>query len=118
MGARRGHLCRVTCGGLVHRDDAESLQATGAVEGLNDDSRPFMGALVTVATQAGHMQQHIGHAVIGDDEAKTLASVKPLDRSDDLDRVEAGIGGTARGIGMRHGAVLLRQAHGLITIAT
>jgi hypothetical protein len=34
------------------------------------------------------MQEHIRHAVVGDDEAETLADVEPLDAAADLDKVE------------------------------
>ena len=66
-------------GRLVHRDDAEGLQALGPLQHLADDARALIGGLEAVAAQAGHVQQHVRHAVVGNDEAETLGDVEPLD---------------------------------------
>ena len=43
-----------------------------------DDARAFKNCLVTVAAQAGDVQQHILRAVVGHDEAETLGDIEPL----------------------------------------
>ena len=92
---RGAGICgRVLGGRLVHREDAEGLQAAGPGQRLDDDAGAFIGRLVAVAPQAGHVQQHVGPAVVGDDEAEALGDVEPLDGTDDLDDIEAGLGRT------------------------
>ena len=64
---------------FVERDDAERLQAARALHRLDDDARAFVGDLIAVAAQAGDMQKHVRHAVVGHDEAEPLRHVEPLD---------------------------------------
>ena len=45
----------------------------------HDHARAFIGGLVSVAAQAGHVQKNVGQPVIGNDEAITLGDVEPLD---------------------------------------
>ena len=40
-----------------------------------------------VTAQAGHVQQHVGHAVVGNDEAKSLGDVEPFDDARQLDEI-------------------------------
>ena len=75
---------------FVHREDAEGLETTGTVQRFADDARALVGGLVAVAAKAGHVQQNIGPAIVGNDEAKALADVEPLDGADDLDDIETG----------------------------
>ena len=79
MGARRRHLRRMARRRFVHREDAERLQSPRTVQRLDDDARALIGGLIAVAAEAGHMQQHVGPAIVGNDEAKTLGHVEPLD---------------------------------------
>ena len=79
MGSRRRHLRRMDRRRFVHGDDAERLQTLWPRKHLADDARALIGGLKAVAAQAGHMQQHIRHAVVGNDEAVTLGDIEPLD---------------------------------------
>ena len=38
-----------------------------------------------VATQAGHVQEDVGHPIVGNDEAVALGDVEPLDDAGELD---------------------------------
>jgi hypothetical protein len=38
-----------------------------------------MSGLVPIATQAGHVQQHVSHAVVRDDESEPLGHIEPFD---------------------------------------
>ena len=73
---------------FVHREDAERLQPARTVQRLDDDARAFIGGLIAIAPQARYVQQHIRPAIVGNDEAKTLGHVEPLDGADDFDDVE------------------------------
>ena len=88
---RRRHLSRVLGGRIVHRQDAEGLQSAGPGQCFDDDARPLIGGLVAVAPEAGHMQENIGAAIIGYDEAEPLGHVEPLDRPHHLDDIEIGV---------------------------
>ena len=74
--------------GFVHREDAEGLQPTGPGQSLAHDAGALIGGLVAVAPQAGDVQQHILHAVVGHDEAETLGNVEPLHHTGDLDKLD------------------------------
>ena len=43
-----------------------------------DDTRAFVRRLKTVTPQRGHMQQHIRHAIVRNDEAIAFGSVEPF----------------------------------------
>src|SRR5262245_44213907 len=85
MGARRRHLRRMHRSRFVHGQDAEGLQAARALEHFRHHARTLVSSLETVAAQAAHVQKNIGHAVVGNDEAKALGDVEPLDRAAELD---------------------------------
>ena len=85
VGARRRQLRRMDRRRLVHREDAEALQALRPLQHLADDARAFVGGLEAVAAQAGHVQQHVRHAVVGNDEAVALGDVEPFDDAGELD---------------------------------
>ena len=52
---------------------------------------PFIGGLEAVAPQAGHVQQHIGGTIIGDDEAEALRHIEPFDRAGYFNQVGGGL---------------------------
>jgi hypothetical protein len=78
-------------GGLVHRNDPERLIAFCALHALNHQSRAFIGGLVAVAPKHGDMQQHVGPAIVRNDEAVSLGSVEPFDDAGYFDKVGCGI---------------------------
>src|SRR6185312_2854107 len=84
---RRRHLRRVDRGRLVHGENTENLQALGPLQHLADDARALVGGLVAVAAQAGYVQEHIRHAVVGYDETKSLGDIEPLDDARQLDEI-------------------------------
>ncbi len=98
-------------GRFVHRDDAERLQTTGTVQRLDDAPGAFIGRLIAIAPQAGDMQQHVRHAIVGDDEAEALAGIEPLDGAGNLDGVEA-VRAVGRMMALRRPG-LIRRLRGL-----
>ena len=76
---------------FVHRENAEGLETTGTRQRFADDARALVGGLVAVAAKAGHVQQHIGPAIVGNDEAEALADIEPLDGADNLDDIETSL---------------------------
>ena len=91
MGPRRRHLRRMNRRRFIHGDDAERLQAFGARQHLADDARALIGGLVAVAAQAGHMQKHVAHAIVGHDEAITLGHVEPFDDAGHFNDLRRGL---------------------------
>ena len=73
---------------LVEGDDPERLQPARPLHGLDHDAGALVGGLIAVPAQAGHVQEHIRHAVVRHDEAEALRDVEPLDAAADLDEVE------------------------------
>src|SRR5829696_3406312 len=73
---------------LVERDDAECLQAARPLHGLDHDAGTLVGGLVAVPAQARDVEEHVRHAVVGNDEPEALADVEPLDAAADLDEIE------------------------------
>src|SRR3954470_10394631 len=69
---RGRHLRGMRGSTLVHGDDAEGLQALRAVLHLADDARALIRRLEAVTTQARDVQEHVRHAVVGNDETVTL----------------------------------------------
>ena len=53
----------------------------------------FIGGLIAVAAQTGDVQQHVGHAVVGNDEAVALGDIEPFDDAGYLDDVRRRIAG-------------------------
>ena len=72
MSPRRQHLRRMDRGGFIHRNDPERLIALLALHALDHQPRAFVGGLVAVAPKHGDMQQHVGPAIVGNDEAVAL----------------------------------------------
>jgi hypothetical protein len=83
--ARRRHLRRMHRRRIIHRENTECLQATRTLQHLDNDARPLVGNLETVAPQAGHVQKNVGHPVVGDNETVTLGDIEPLDGAGELD---------------------------------
>ena len=98
MGARRRKLSRVDRGRLVHRDDAEGLQALRPLQHLAHDARALVCGLEAVAAQAGNVQQHVRQAVIRNDEAVALGNVEPLDGAAEFDHARGLVGEIANKI--------------------
>ena len=73
---------------LIERYDAEGLETARALDSLDDDSRPLIGDLVAAASETGHMEENVGHAVIGQDEAEAFGHIEPLDPAAHLDEIE------------------------------
>ena len=83
---RGGGICAGWIGRrFIHAEDAKRLQALGPRQHFAHDARAFIRRLVAVAAQAGHVQQHVGHAVVGNDEAVTLGDIKPFDNARHFD---------------------------------
>ena len=72
--------------------DAEHLQAPRAVLRLANHLGALRRGLVAVAPQHGDMQEHVGEAVVGHDEAKPLGHVEPFDPTANFDDVRSRIG--------------------------
>jgi len=87
MGARWQHLSRVNGSGLIHRQDAERLIALLPLHAFAYQPGSLMSGLVPVAAKHCHMQQNVGPAIVGDNEAIAFRSIEPLDDAADLDKV-------------------------------
>src|SRR5262245_8556432 len=85
VGARRRHLRRMHRRRFVHGENAERLQATRALQHLDHDACTLVGDLESVAAQTGHVQEDVGHPVVGNDEAVTLGHIEPLDGAGQFD---------------------------------
>jgi len=72
-------------GAVVDRQHAERLQALRALQRFAYDPGTFIGGLIAIAAQARDMQEHIGHAVVRDDEPEPLGHIEPLDHAGNLD---------------------------------
>jgi len=68
-----------------HGEDSEGLPTLRPLHRLDHDSRALMSGLESIATQAGHVQKHVGHAVVGDDEPEPLGDIEPFDHARNLD---------------------------------
>jgi hypothetical protein len=90
MGAWR-QLGGMDRGRVIHRQDAQHLQPAGALQRLADDARTFVCCLEAITAQRRHVQQHIGHAVVGNDEAVAFGDIKPLDDTSDFDDARSGL---------------------------
>jgi len=86
-------LHRVDGGRGVDREHAQALIALLPRHRLADDARSLERGLEAVTLQAAQVQQHILHAVIGDDEAIAAAHVEPLDQSAHLHDADIVVGG-------------------------
>ena len=71
-------------GRLIHGQNAERLEATAAALDQRNNAGAFKNSLVTVAAQAGHMKQHILHAVVWHNKTKPLGNIKPFHNAGDL----------------------------------
>src|SRR5262249_41764079 len=91
MGPRRWHLGWMYGSRLVHGDDEEGLQTLGPRHHLANDARAFIGGLEAVAAQAGHVQQHVAHAVVRHDEAVSFGYIEPFDDAGDFYDLRRGL---------------------------
>ena len=57
----------------------------GRCSASHDDARALIGGLEAVAAQARDVQQHVGHAIVRNDEAVALGDIEPFDDAGDLD---------------------------------
>ena len=78
------------CAGWIAVDSSietmrKACSPLGRCSTSHDDPRTFIGGLVAVAAQARHVQKNVGHAVVGNDESKTLGDIEPLDDTGQLD---------------------------------
>jgi hypothetical protein len=78
-------------GRLVHGEDAKRLQALRPLQGFADDAGAFIGGLVAVAAQTGHVEQNVPRAAVRHDEAVALRDVEPLDDADHLDDIRRAV---------------------------
>ena len=85
VGARRRHLRGMHRSRLVHGEDAERLQAARPLQHLDHHARALIGDLMPIATQTGHVQEDVGHPIVGNDESVTLGDVEPFDDAGELD---------------------------------
>src|SRR5262245_57715997 len=83
---------RVNRGRGVDPEDAQRLLALLALHRLAKDSRAFERRIETVALEATQMEEHIRHAIVGDDEAIAPPDIKPLYESADLEDLYIHVG--------------------------
>src|SRR6185295_11427268 len=76
----------------------ECLQAAWTLQHLDHDTGALVGNLEAVAAQTGHVQEDVGHAVVGNDKAVTLRDVEPLDDAGELDDARRLIGDIRLGL--------------------
>ncbi len=88
VGLDRRHLRGMHGRRLVHGKNAEGLITAVAFLDDRDDARAFQNRLIAIPAQAGDVQQHILHAVVGYDEAKALGDVEPFYDTGDLDQID------------------------------
>ena len=88
---RRQHLRRMDRGRFVHREDPERLIALGALDAFAYQPRPLVSRLKAIAPEHCDVQQHIGPAVIRNDEAVALRGIEPFDNAGDFDEVGRGL---------------------------
>ncbi len=88
MGAYRRQLRGMNRGRLIHRKDLESLVAALATLDEGNDARSLEDRLVTVAAQAGYVQENILHAIVRNDEAEAFGDVEPLDDTGDFNKID------------------------------
>ena len=73
---------------LVHGQQAEHLQTLRSLVSFAHHARAFCGGLVAVAFQNGDVQENVGAAVVGNDEAVALRDVEPFDAAAHFDKIE------------------------------
>ena len=73
---------------LIHRQDPERLIAPFPPLDKRDDARALQDGLVSVTPQAGDVQQHVLHAVVGNDEAEPLGHVEPFYDTGNLNQID------------------------------
>ena len=57
---------------IVHRTDAERLQALRPAQHFADHARALVGGLKTVAAEARHVQENVGQIFVWNDKSITL----------------------------------------------
>src|SRR4051812_460784 len=83
--------------GFVHRENSERLQAARTLEHLHHNARAFVGDLIAVPPQAGHVQENVGHSVVGGYEAEAFGDLEPLDDARELDDARSSVADLAPG---------------------
>src|SRR5947209_13304922 len=76
---------------LVHRDDAQNLEAFWPPLRLTDDMRALGRGRISVAAQHRHVQENVGKVHVRNNETIALRNVEPLDPAADLDEIETGL---------------------------
>ena len=79
---------------LVHAQDAERLHTLWSAQHLAMNSSSFVRGLVAAGPEARHVQQDIGKPVVRHNKSVPLRCVKPLDRADNLEHLDAGFFGS------------------------
>src|SRR4051794_572214 len=72
MCTRRQHLRRVNGGGIIHRENAESLIALRPLHALAHQPGTFIRRLIAIAPKHRHVQKHVRPAVVRYNEAIAL----------------------------------------------
>jgi hypothetical protein len=75
---------------MVDREHAQALVAFLALHRLAGDARAFQRRLEAIALQAAQVNEHILHAIVGNDEAVAPPGVEPLHETVDLDNPDVG----------------------------
>ena len=65
----------------------KTCKPLGRCKHFADDASTLVGGLEAVAAKTGNVQQHVGHAIVGDNEAKSLGDVEPLDDACQLNEI-------------------------------
>ena len=87
VGSRRRHLRRMHGRRLVHRNDAEGLQALGPLQHLTQNPSTLIGRLVAITAEASHVQKYVRHPVVGDDKSEALRDIEPLNDAGQFDEI-------------------------------
>jgi hypothetical protein len=86
MSPRWRQLRRMNRGRLIHRNNAKSLIAFGALKTLDNNASTFVSRLKPVASQYSDVEQDVDAAFIRNNEAVPLRRIKPFDDAADLDK--------------------------------
>ncbi len=73
-------LDRMDRGRGVDPEHAQRLIALLALHRFAEDARAFERRIEAIALEAAQMQQHIRHAVVGNDETISPADIEPLNK--------------------------------------
>ena len=76
---------------LIEGYHPEGLPSAWPLGGFHHDARALAGGRESVAAQARDVNQDVGRAVIGKDEAEALRHIEPFDAPRNLDEVEGAL---------------------------